>query len=54
MSGYEKIDEFIEKIFQFKLPNLIDRVSSTSILSPKNSSVDAINEIAVQKFPGEK
>lgn len=54
MSGCEKIDEFIEKIFQFKLPNLIDRVSSTSILSRKNSSGDSINEIAVQKFHGEK
>jgi hypothetical protein len=52
MSGCHKIDEFVEKVFKFNQPNLIDTVSSTSILSPKNSSCDIINEIAVRKFPG--
>ena len=52
LSNRTKIDEFIDVVFDFRPEKVIDSVAETSIMSPKNSSADVINNIAVTKFPG--
>ena len=52
MSNCTKVDDFIDAVFDFSAENSIQNVYETSIMSPKNSSADLINNIAITKFPG--
>jgi hypothetical protein len=52
MSNCTKVDEFIDVVFDFRPEMVIQSVTDISIMSPKNSFADVINNIAVTKFPG--